>query len=288
MGDTGLTGRKIIVDTYGGAARHGGGAFSGKDPTKVDRSAAYAARYVAKNVVAARLAERCEVNVAYAIGVAHPVSIAVRTFGTETVPVPRDRGADQASTSTYARPRSCATSTCCARSTPRPPRTATSAATTTTSRGSAPTRPTSSAKRPARRLPAERRNRDQLVALRADARQQVLERLHRRGAVVAGARRRWRIAVVQVDDRAVAGSLEDAAEDRVRVDLRAPVLGVDVREDRLEAELPRRSRARARRRGSPARGRAATARRALPRTPRRRRGSPRAPRRRRCRSAAGA
>ena len=73
MGDTGLTGRKIIVDTYGGAARHGGGAFSGKDPTKVDRSAAYAARYVAKNVVAAGLADRCELQVAYAIGVAHPV-----------------------------------------------------------------------------------------------------------------------------------------------------------------------------------------------------------------------
>jgi len=83
MGDTGLTGRKIIVDTYGGAARHGGGSFSGKDPTKVDRSAAYAARYVAKNVVAAELADRCEVNVAYAIGVAHPVSLAVSTFGTE-------------------------------------------------------------------------------------------------------------------------------------------------------------------------------------------------------------
>jgi S-adenosylmethionine synthetase len=89
MGDTGLTGRKIIVDTYGGAARHGGGAFSGKDPTKVDRSAAYAARYVAKNVVAAGLADRCEVNVAYAIGVAHPVSIAVRTFNTERIPVTR-------------------------------------------------------------------------------------------------------------------------------------------------------------------------------------------------------
>jgi S-adenosylmethionine synthetase len=89
MGDTGVTGRKIIVDTYGGAARHGGGAFSGKDPTKVDRSAAYAARYVAKNLVAADLAERCEVNVAYAIGVAHPVSVAVRTFGTERIPVPR-------------------------------------------------------------------------------------------------------------------------------------------------------------------------------------------------------
>jgi len=89
MGDTGLTGRKIIVDTYGGAARHGGGAFSGKDPTKVDRSAAYAARYVAKNLVAAGLADRCEVNVAYAIGVAHPVSVAVRTFGTEKIGVDR-------------------------------------------------------------------------------------------------------------------------------------------------------------------------------------------------------
>ena len=89
MGDTGLTGRKIIVDTYGGMARHGGGAFSGKDPTKVDRSAAYAARYVAKNIVAAELAERCEVNVAYAIGVAHPVSIAVRTFDTERISIDR-------------------------------------------------------------------------------------------------------------------------------------------------------------------------------------------------------
>jgi S-adenosylmethionine synthetase len=83
MGDTGLTGRKIIVDTYGGAARHGGGAFSGKDPTKVDRSGAYAARYVAKNLVAAGLADRVEVNVAYAIGVAHPVSVTVRAFETE-------------------------------------------------------------------------------------------------------------------------------------------------------------------------------------------------------------
>jgi S-adenosylmethionine synthetase len=89
MGDTGVTGRKIIVDTYGGAARHGGGAFSGKDPTKVDRSAAYAARYVAKNIVAADLADRCEVNVAYAIGVAHPVSVSVRTFETEKIPVAR-------------------------------------------------------------------------------------------------------------------------------------------------------------------------------------------------------
>jgi S-adenosylmethionine synthetase len=89
MGDTGLTGRKIIVDTYGGAAPHGGGAFSGKDPTKVDRSAAYAARYVAKNVVAAGLADRCQVQVAYAIGVAHPFSILVETFGTENLPVTR-------------------------------------------------------------------------------------------------------------------------------------------------------------------------------------------------------
>ena len=86
VGDCGLTGRKIIVDTYGGMARHGGGAFSGKDPSKVDRSAAYAARYVAKNIVAAGLAERCEVQVSYAIGVAEPTSIAVETFGTGTLP----------------------------------------------------------------------------------------------------------------------------------------------------------------------------------------------------------
>jgi S-adenosylmethionine synthetase len=89
MGDAGLTGRKIIVDTYGGYARHGGGAFSGKDPSKVDRSAAYAMRWVAKNVVAAGLAERCEAQVAYAIGKAHPVSLFVETFGTENVPVER-------------------------------------------------------------------------------------------------------------------------------------------------------------------------------------------------------
>jgi S-adenosylmethionine synthetase len=85
VGDCGLTGRKIIVDTYGGMARHGGGAFSGKDPSKVDRSAAYAVRWVAKNIVAAGLAERCEVQVAYAIGVAHPVSVMVETFGTERI-----------------------------------------------------------------------------------------------------------------------------------------------------------------------------------------------------------
>ncbi len=89
MGDSGLTGRKIIVDTYGGMGRHGGGAFSGKDCTKVDRSAAYAARWVAKNIVAAGLAERCEIQLAYAIGVAHPMSVLVETFGTESVPVAR-------------------------------------------------------------------------------------------------------------------------------------------------------------------------------------------------------
>jgi len=86
VGDAGLTGRKVIVDTYGGMARHGGGAFSGKDPSKVDRSAAYAARYVAKNVVAAGLADRCELQVAYAIGVAHPISVMVQTFGTGKLP----------------------------------------------------------------------------------------------------------------------------------------------------------------------------------------------------------
>ncbi|MXP56686.1 methionine adenosyltransferase [Pantoea sp. Mhis] len=86
MGDCGLTGRKIIVDTYGGMARHGGGAFSGKDPSKVDRSAAYAARYVAKNIVAAGLAERCEIQISYAIGIAEPTSIMIETFGTESIP----------------------------------------------------------------------------------------------------------------------------------------------------------------------------------------------------------
>ncbi len=86
QGDSGLTGRKIIVDTYGGMARHGGGAFSGKDPTKVDRSAAYAARYVAKNIVASGIADKCEIQLAYAIGVAHPVSILIDTFGTNKIP----------------------------------------------------------------------------------------------------------------------------------------------------------------------------------------------------------
>jgi S-adenosylmethionine synthetase len=92
MGDAGLTGRKIIVDTYGGMARHGGGAFSGKDPSKVDRSACYAARWVAKNVVAAGMADRCEVQVAYAIGVAHPVSVMLECFGTETRPIEQIEG----------------------------------------------------------------------------------------------------------------------------------------------------------------------------------------------------
>ena len=95
MGDAGLTGRKIIVDTYGGMARHGGGAFSGKDPSKVDRSAAYAMRWVAKNVVAAGLARRCEVQVAYAIGTAQPVGLFVETFGTESVPAERIQNAVQ-------------------------------------------------------------------------------------------------------------------------------------------------------------------------------------------------
>ena len=151
MGDTGLTGRKIIVDTYGGAARHGGGAFSGKDPTKVDRSAAYAARYVAKNVVAAGLADRCEVQVAYAIGVAHPVSMRSTASAPSTC---RSRGSpsSSASTSTCARARSSGTSTSAGRSTRRPLPTATSAAPTTTSRGSARTRPTPArGRRPARR-----------------------------------------------------------------------------------------------------------------------------------------
>jgi len=89
MGDAGLTGRKIIIDTYGGFARHGGGAFSGKDPSKVDRSASYAMRWIAKTIVAAGLARRAEVQVAYAIGVAHPVGLFVETFGTETAPVDR-------------------------------------------------------------------------------------------------------------------------------------------------------------------------------------------------------
>jgi hypothetical protein len=110
--DTGLTGRKIIVDTYGGMARHGGGAFSGKDPSKVDRSAAYAARWVAKHVVASGAARRCEVQVAYAIGVAHPVSVMVETFGTEPSTRPSRSPRPSTRSSTSVRPPSSATSTC--------------------------------------------------------------------------------------------------------------------------------------------------------------------------------
>ena len=149
VGDAGLTGRKIIVDTYGGAARHGGGAFSGKDPSKVDRSAAYAARYVAKNVVAAGLADRCEVQLAYAIGVAHPISIMVETFGTGKVSDAELTARRRPRSSTSAPAPSAATSTCTARSTSRPPPTATSAATTRTSPGSGPTASTRCARRPA-------------------------------------------------------------------------------------------------------------------------------------------
>ena len=119
MGDAGLTGRKIIVDTYGGMARHGGGAFSGKDPSKVDRSAAYAMRWVAKNVVAAGLARRCEVQVAYAIGKAQPVGFYVDTFGTETVPVGHDPEGRARGLRPAPRRDHRATSTCCVRSTPQ-------------------------------------------------------------------------------------------------------------------------------------------------------------------------
>ena len=148
VGDCGLTGRKIIVDTYGGMARHGGGAFSGKDPSKVDRSAAYAARYVAKNVVAAGLADRCEVQVAYAIGVAHPVSVMVETFGTEKVAPRADRPARRRALrpAPGRLPRGAAAST--GRSTRRPRPTATSAARTTTSRGRRRTRPPRCARPP--------------------------------------------------------------------------------------------------------------------------------------------
>ena len=148
VGDCGLTGRKIIVDTYGGMARHGGGAFSGKDPSKVDRSAAYAARYVAKNVVAAGLADRCEVQVAYAIGVAHPVSVMVETFGTEKIGAREDRAARRRALrpAPGRLPRGAAS--CTGRSTRRPRPTATSAARTTTSPGRRPTRPPRCGPRP--------------------------------------------------------------------------------------------------------------------------------------------
>ena len=142
MGDTGLTGRKIIVDTYGGFGRHGGGAFSGKDPSKVDRSAAYAARYVAKNVVAAGLADRCEV----ADRLRHRRGSSGQRHGGHASAPRRSSptthpGTGAAATSTCGRPPSSATSGCCGPSTRRPPPTATSAAKTPTSRGRAPTRP---------------------------------------------------------------------------------------------------------------------------------------------------
>ena len=126
VGDCGLTGRKIIVDTYGGAARHGGGAFSGKDPSKVDRSAAYAARWVAKNVVASGAATRCEVQVAYAIGMARPVSVLVETFGTSHGRSRASSSSRSRRSSTSGRRRSCATSTCAGRCSARPRPTATS------------------------------------------------------------------------------------------------------------------------------------------------------------------
>ena len=140
MGDAGLTGRKIIIDTYGGMARHGGGAFSGKDPSKVDRSAAYAMRWVAKNVVAAGLARRCEVQVAYAIGKAHPVGLYVDASAPRRSRSTRSRR-PCSRCSTCVRPRSSATSTCCARSTRRPRPTVTSAASSPSSPGSGPTAP---------------------------------------------------------------------------------------------------------------------------------------------------
>ena len=139
-GDAGVTGRKIIVDTYGGAAPHGGGAFSGKDPTKVDRSACYMARYVAKNVVAAGLAERCLVQLAYAIGVAEPVSVLVDTSGTGKVSDDRISEIVREQLQAHAEGDHRNARTCAGRSTARPPRSATSAAASRSSPGSGPTR----------------------------------------------------------------------------------------------------------------------------------------------------
>ena len=148
-GDAGVTGRKIIVDTYGGAAPHGGGAFSGKDPTKVDRSACYMARYVAKNVVAAGLAERCMVQLAYAIGVAEPVSVLIDTFGTGTGRRRQDQRDRARALQADAARASSRRSTCAGRSTRRPRRSGTSAAPSRSSPGSGPTRPTRCAPTPA-------------------------------------------------------------------------------------------------------------------------------------------
>ena len=137
-----MTGRKIIVDTYGGAAPHGGGAFSGKDPTKVDRSACYMARYVAKNVVAAGLADRCLVQLAYAIGVAEPVSVLIDTSGTGKVADDKISEIVRAQLQADAARASSRPSTCAGPSTRRPPRSATSAAPSRSSPGSGPTRRT--------------------------------------------------------------------------------------------------------------------------------------------------
>ena len=151
-GDSGLSGRKIIVDTYGGMARHGGGSFSGKDPTKVDRSGAYMARYVAKNVVAAGLARRCELQLAYAIGVAHPLAVNVQTWGTGVAARRATSPSSSAEPSTCDPARSSARSTFVARSTARPRPTATSAARISTCRGSGSTASTSCARPPAERV----------------------------------------------------------------------------------------------------------------------------------------
>ena len=140
-GDCGLTGRKIIVDTYGGWGRHGGGAFSGKDPTKVDRSAAYMARYVAKNIVAAGLADRCEVQLAYAIGVSEPVSVQRRHRRHRPDRRRADLRAGPRDLPAHARRASSSTSTCAGRSIARRPPAATSAATSRSSPGKRPTRP---------------------------------------------------------------------------------------------------------------------------------------------------
>ena len=142
-GDCGLTGRKIIVDTYGGYAPHGGGAFSGKDPTKVDRSAAYAARYLAKNVVAAGVAERCTIQIAYAIGVADPMSVLVDTHGTGKVPEKQAGKVAARAVPPDARPISAARSSSTGRSTGAPRPTAISAAPPTRTAASPGKRPTS-------------------------------------------------------------------------------------------------------------------------------------------------
>ena len=185
MGDAGLTGRKIIIDTYGGMARHGGGAFSGKDPSKVDRSAAYAMRWVAKNVVAAGLADRCEAQVAYAIGKAEPVGPVHRVLRHREGAGGADPGRRDRRSSTCGRAPSSTRWTCSARSTRRPPPTGTSAAPSPTSPGSAPTAPTSS---------APPSTSDRSLAGRARGRQTCPGAIvpDRRGATRSGRTERWR------------------------------------------------------------------------------------------------